>query len=278
MEDNMDNNIGTEPGGGRWKSTLDLRGDSPWDSTGQKENAWEALHRRLQVEGRETGARTAMEAQPYRFTSLRNYAVAAALVLGIALITGFGIAMKNKRGATSQVIPPPAPTHSISGPQSPGDAFVNASTPSPGQASIKSSADASGVVLVKPSSKGPNKSFKSLLPKTPDVLSPERQERSERQEPLPKTEQENKTPAVASATEPFIAVTPDPKPNTATVHTPLKVISVNELQGTQDEGVVDKNGKTMHALQIQWLHQSPHTEVSYQDDKTPNAGIQVKVH
>jgi hypothetical protein len=275
MEDNMDNNIGTEPGGGRWKSTLDLRGDSPWDSTGQKENAWEALHRRLQVEGRETGARTAMEAQPYRFTSLRNYAVVAALVLGIALITGFGIAMKNKRGATSQVIPLPATTHSISVPQSPEDAFVNAPTPSPGQASIKSGVDAPRFVTVKPSSKGPNKSFKRLLPKTPDVLS---QERSERQEPLPKTEPENKTPAVASATEPFIAVTPDPKPKTATVHTPLKVISVNELQGTQDEGAFDKNGKTMHALQIQWLHQGPHTEVSYQDDKTPNAGIQVKVH
>lgn len=207
----------------------------------------------------------------------------AAALLGIALMTGIGIAMKNKLEATSQATTPPTSTHSISGPQSSEgasvtsipQAHVEAIPQSPKQASIKSTVEAPGFVSIKPSSNTSSKSMKSLLHKTLDAPSPER---SESPVPLSMTEPENKTPVVVSATETLIASTPDPKPRTVTVHTPLKVISVNELQGTQDEGAVDKNGKTMHALQIQWLHQTPHTEVSYQDDKTPNAGIQVKVH
>jgi hypothetical protein len=281
MEDKTTNNIGTEPEGAHWKSTMDHPSDSPWDSTGQKENAWETLHGRLQVKSPQgLHLQQGLRLQGGLHFGFRARFYAAAVLLGVALLTGIGIAIKNKHtlspSNTVTSSASPDPRVSQSGVNQPGVNQSGVNQPSESQSirpigSVAASPlSAADLVSTNKLKKVSGVKVSKVAPTAPEALATTTRET-----------------VVTMSQEPMATMTQAPNasviqakdvPKVPSVHAPLKVISINELEGSHDDASQDKNVKTLHTLQIQWLHQSPHAEISYQDDKTPNAGIQLKVH
>lgn len=292
MEDNKTDNIGTEPKEVPWKSTLDLPDSSPWDSTVQKENAWETLHRQLQAER----APIAQRSNAGFIGRILFYT--AAILVAIILSLGIGIALKNKhsvnlaltpgiqqpvaqqtvgnittQGLTSPstVLAPPPILGSKMGTLAPSKQLQTTNELTvQSQWSIRNGLTKRAQTTIGlppsglPSGGLPSGGLPSggLPPQAKAAVVPQ---------PLVSVDQPVTTPAPASLKGNLV-------PASSNVPAALKVISINELEASPDDATQDKKGKTMHALQIQWIHQSPHAEISYQDDKTPNAGIHVKVH
>ncbi len=277
MEDNSTNNIVTDTNETQWKSTLGQPIDSPWDSTMQKENAWETLHSRLQAEGtpNSRGANAGFVG--------RTLYYAAAMLAAIVLVTEIGIALKNKRSVNlsfTPVVKQPAGSITHQGTIAPAIASAPV-TP------LGSKMETAGPKMNRPdlarmvaASKKPQASnglmSQGLVPnelaaqgQTPNGLVPNELASQGLAVGAPQP--------VVSMDQPVAAPAPTSLKGSQ-VQTALKVISINELEGTQVDAAQDKKAKTLHALQVQWIHQSPHAEISYQDDKTPNAGIHVKVH